>query len=147
MAEVLRLHALGWSVRAIAKHAGLSRMTVHRIIDADRPVIPEVDQPPEPVPEHPALGAMADEKAIRRQHGGLEPWDTEDGLAPDGGPSGVRAYKADPLYGTRYWTADDHLAGRCGWDDLNKLHQYRLRWRCLQAEGEEEKNFGPRPAS
>ena len=40
-AEVLRLHALGWSVRAIARQTGLSRMTVHRALQ--RIVVPAAD--------------------------------------------------------------------------------------------------------
>jgi hypothetical protein len=35
--EVLRLHALGWSVRAIARQTGLSRMAVHRIVQRAMP--------------------------------------------------------------------------------------------------------------
>lgn len=33
-AEILRLHALNWTVRAIAKHLGVSRMAVQRVIAA-----------------------------------------------------------------------------------------------------------------
>jgi Homeodomain-like domain len=35
--EVLMLHSDGWSIRAIAKRLGLSRMATHRIIAAARP--------------------------------------------------------------------------------------------------------------
>ena len=74
------------------------------------------------------VGTMADPVAFARARRGAEPYDTDDHLAPDGGPSEVSGQD-----GHRYWGLGDFEAGRCGFDDLGKLSQWRSRSR--RAEG------------
>lgn len=108
-AEIRALVAAGMSYRKAAEQLGVSLWRVQRAMA--RPVVPVgAEQLP------------ADPAAVARVRRGEAPY-RGDGLAPDGGPSGVHATE-----GTRYWTTEDALAGRCSRDQLNALERYRLAY-------------------
>lgn len=165
VALVLCLHRLGWSVRAIARRLGLSRMGVHRIVQRAADEVAADDAAAEPDTRAAVVarklaqldndaddaagddeleelgleldGVLAPDDQPEEDDGLDLEFDEFDGvLAPDGGPSGrPRVSDNEPWTAKhlampgRYWTVEDHLAGRCSWDDLNALHQYRVRYR------------------